>query len=192
MIGKVKPDAIILARGAEPVVPDVKGVYRDNVVRATDVLRGRVFVGERVVVVGGGMVGLETAEHLAEAGKKVAIVEMLPKIGLDVGLTWRLAHWRKIPRLGIQIYTDARLWEVYEKGVNVIMKVEIEHFERKGEEVVFLEADTVVLAMGMTPMKSQLEEWKTKAREVYEVGDCVEPSKIVDAIHSGARVGLEV
>jgi 2,4-dienoyl-CoA reductase-like NADH-dependent reductase (Old Yellow Enzyme family)/thioredoxin reductase len=189
---ELKPDVIVLARGAEPIIPEIKGIYRENVVRASDVLIGKVHVGERVVVIGGGMVGLETAEYLAEAGKKVAIIEMLPKVALDVGLTLRLAHWRKIPSLGIQIFTEAKLWEVYETGINVIMKLELGHPERKGEELVFLPADTVILAIGMKPVKSQLEQWKTKATQVYEVGDCMEPLKIVDAIHDGARLGLKI
>jgi 2,4-dienoyl-CoA reductase (NADPH2) len=186
------PDVIVLAQGAEPIIPDVKGTYRENVVNAIDVLSGKAHVGERCVVVGGGMVGLETAEFLAEAEKKVAIVEMLSKIALDVGLTPRLAHWRKIPDLGIQIYTEAKLWEVHENGINVIMKLEQEHPERKGDEVFFLRADTVVLAVGMRPVRSQLEEWKSKAAQVFEVGDCVEPLEIVDAVHNGARLGLEI
>jgi len=62
------------------------------VVTAVDVLAGKCQVGERVVIIGGGMVGIETAFYLAEKGKKVAIVEMLPKIGSDIGLTFRLAY----------------------------------------------------------------------------------------------------
>jgi NADPH-dependent 2,4-dienoyl-CoA reductase/sulfur reductase-like enzyme len=156
------------------------------------VLNGNFEVGDRVVVVGGGMVGIETAEYLAEKGKKVAIVEMLPKIGLDLGLTQRLAHWRRIPQLDIKIYTDARLWEVFENGVNVIMKVELEHEERKGEEVVFLPGDTVVVAAGQKSVKAHEDEWKKRAAQVHEVGDCVEPLRIVDAIHDGARLGLKI
>jgi 2,4-dienoyl-CoA reductase-like NADH-dependent reductase (Old Yellow Enzyme family)/thioredoxin reductase len=192
MVGELKPDVIVLAQGAEPIIPDARGIYRENVVRAIDVLNGNSEVGDRVVVVGGGMVGIETAEYLAEKGKKVAIVEMLPKIGLDLGLTQRLAHWRRIPQLDIKIYTDARLWEVFENGINVIMKVELEHEERKGEEVVFVPADTVVVAVGQMPVKGPVDEWKKRAGQVFEVGDCVEPLRIVDAIHDGARLGLKI
>jgi NADPH-dependent 2,4-dienoyl-CoA reductase/sulfur reductase-like enzyme len=191
-VGELKPDVIILAQGAEPIIPDARGIYRENVVRAIDVLNGIAQVGDRVVVVGGGMVGIETAEYLAEKGKKVAIAEMLPKIGLDMGLTQRLAHWRRIPELGIQVYTDARLWEVFENGVNVIMKVELEHLERKGEEVVFLPADTVVVAVGQIPVETHVAEWKKGAAQVHVVGDCVEPLRIVDAIHDGAKLGLKI
>lgn len=137
------------------------------------------------------MVGIETAFYLAEKGKKVAIVEMLPKIMPDVGLTFRLAYWRKIPYLGIQVYTEARLFEVREKGVNVVMKLEPEHLERKGDELVFIPADTVVLAVGQRADASLIGDLEGKIPAVYAVGDCVEPLKIIDAIHEGAKVGLE-
>ena len=111
MIEELKPDVAIVATGATSIIPDIPGIYRKGVVTAVDVLAGKCQVGERVAVIGGGMVGIETAFYLAEKGKKVAIVEMLPKIGPDIGLTFRLAYWRKIPSLGIQVFTEARLFE---------------------------------------------------------------------------------
>ncbi len=191
-IKELSPDAVIVATGAKPVIPDVPGIYRENVVTGIDVLTGKCQVGDRVVVIGGGMVGIETAFYLAEKGKKVSIVEMLSKIGLDIGLTFRLAYWRKIPLLGIQVYTEAKLFEVRENGVNVVIKLEAEHLERKGDELLFIPADTVVLATGLRPDRTLLQELEGKGPKVYAVGDCVEALKIIDAIHEGARVGLEV
>jgi 2,4-dienoyl-CoA reductase-like NADH-dependent reductase (Old Yellow Enzyme family)/thioredoxin reductase len=190
-VQEMEPDVVILATGAKPIVPDVPGIYRENVVTAIDVLRDEGQVGERAVVIGGGMVGIETAFYLAEKGKTVSIVEMLPKIMADVGLTFRLAYWRKIPYLGIQVYTDARLFEVREKGINVVMKLEPEHPERKGDELVFIPVDTVVLAVGQRADTSLIRDLEGKIPAVYAVGDCVEPLKIIDAIHEGARIGLE-
>jgi 2,4-dienoyl-CoA reductase-like NADH-dependent reductase (Old Yellow Enzyme family)/thioredoxin reductase len=192
MLRELSSDVVIVATGAKPIIPDVPGTYRENVVTAIDVLTGKCAVGDRVVVIGGGMAGIETAFYLAEKGKKVSIVEMLSKIGLDIGLTFRLAYWRKIPLLGIQVYTEAKLFEVRENGVNVVMKLEMEHLERKGDELLFIPADTVVLAVGLRPERTLMKELEGKIPKVYEVGDCVEPLKIIDAIHEGARVGLEI
>ena len=183
---------MIIATGAKPIIPNISGIDRDNVVTAIDVLAGKQQVGTRVVVIGGGMVGIESAVYLAEKGRKVSIVEMLPKIVLDTGLTWRLAYWRKIPLLGIQIFTETRLYEVRENGVNVVMKLEPEHPERKGDELIFIPADTVVLAVGMKPDRSLIKDLEEKIPKVYTVGDCVEPLKIIDAIHEGARIGMEI
>jgi NADPH-dependent 2,4-dienoyl-CoA reductase/sulfur reductase-like enzyme len=192
IVQEIEPDVLIVATGAKPIIPDIPGIYRKNVVTAIDVLRDKRQVGERAVVIGGGMVGIETAFYLAEKGKKVSIVEMLPKIMPDVGLTFRLAYWRKIPYLGIQVYTEARLFEVRENGVNVVMKMESEHLERKGDELLFIPADTVVLAVGQRADRSLIGDLKGKIATVYAVGDCAEPLKIIDAIHEGARVCLEI
>lgn len=192
LIENLKPDVAILATGAVPIIPDLPGVSRKNVVTALAVLAGKCEVGKRVAVVGGGMVGIETAFYLAEKGKKIAIVEMLPKIGSDIGLTFRLAYWRNLPSLGIQVYTQARLFEVRENGVNVIIKLESEPLEGNGDELLFIPADTVVLAVGLEPNNSLLKELEGKIPKVFAVGDCVRPLKIIDAIHEGARVGLEI
>jgi 2,4-dienoyl-CoA reductase-like NADH-dependent reductase (Old Yellow Enzyme family)/thioredoxin reductase len=192
MVQEMEPDVVIVATGAKPIIPDVPGIYRENVVTAIDVLTDKCQVGERAVIIGGGMVGIEAAFYLAEKGKKVAIVEMLPKIMPDVGLTFRLAYWRKIPYLGIQVYTEARLFEVRENGVNVVMKLESEHLERKGDELLFIPADTVVLAAGQRPDRNLIQGLEGKIPTLYTVGDCVEPLKIIDAIHEGARVALEI
>jgi len=192
IIDQLSPEVVIIATGAKPIIPNISGIDRDNVVTAIDVLAGKQQVGTRVVVIGGGMVGIESAVYLAEKGRKVSIVEMLPKIVLDTGLTWRLAYWRKIPLLGIQIFTETRLYEVRENGVNVVMKLEPEHPERKGDELIFIPADTVVLAVGMKPDRSLIKDLEEKIPKVYTVGDCVEPLKIIDAIHEGARIGMEI
>ncbi len=192
IINGINPDTIVLGTGSEPIKPNVPGIYGDNVITAIDVLKGYSEIGENIVVVGGGMIGLEISEYLVKKGKKVVIVEQQKKVAMDVGLTQRLAHWRRLVRTRIPIYTDATLSEVFHNGINVIMKMGIEDEERKGDENVFLPADNVVLATGMKPMKIELEKWKEKAEEVYMIGDCVEPSLLIDAIHAGARLGFKL
>ncbi|MFC1941318.1 FAD-dependent oxidoreductase [Chloroflexota bacterium] len=70
----MKPDAVFIATGSTPIVPDIPGVEKENVVTATDLLLGRRKVGEFVVVLGGGLVGNEVALYLAQDGKKVTVV----------------------------------------------------------------------------------------------------------------------
>ena len=81
LVEKTKPDAIIVATGSEPLIPDIPGIQDKRVVTARDVLADKVKItNKKVVVAGGGMVGAETAEFLAEQGNKVTIIEMLPKM----------------------------------------------------------------------------------------------------------------
>ena len=90
MVEETRPDVVLVATGAKPLVPPIPGVEREEVVTAWDVLGGRE-VGRRVLVVGGGLTGLETAEFLAEQGKEVVVVEMLKRVGADMGGTVQVA-----------------------------------------------------------------------------------------------------
>ena len=78
-----KPDAVIIATGAEPIVPGIEGVNNEKLVQAFDVLGSKVDVGNKVAIIDGGLVGSETAYHLALHGKKVHLIEMLDEIAKD-------------------------------------------------------------------------------------------------------------
>ncbi|MCK4723557.1 MAG: FAD-dependent oxidoreductase, partial [Dehalococcoidia bacterium] len=82
MIERFEPEAVVLAVGARPLVPDISGLDRAHVVQAGDVLEGKVEVGNKVVVVGGELVGCETAEFLAEKGKEVTVTRRSPEMAL--------------------------------------------------------------------------------------------------------------
>lgn len=183
-------DELVVAVGASPAIPEADGVAErlgESVFTAVDLLAGRVpdeKVGESVVVVGGGMVGCETAEFLAARGKKVTIVEMKKRIAEDIGPTTR---WTVVKRLretpNIQIVTSAKLESVTDRGVVVEAN--------GGREQREIEAATVVLAVGMRRNEEPQRSLHDKVKFV-EVGDCVEPRKILEAIHEGWRVGCEL
>jgi 2-enoate reductase len=78
-----RPDFVLLATGSEPILPDIPGLDGPNVHLAERVLRGQADVGKNVVVIGGGLVGLETADYLREQGKAVTIIDKLPQIASD-------------------------------------------------------------------------------------------------------------
>jgi 2,4-dienoyl-CoA reductase (NADPH2) len=81
MIKGEDPDIVVVAAGAEPLLPPIPGIEMDQVVTAVDVLREKVKTGRKVVIIGGGQLGLEIAEFLGERGKEVTIVEMTGDIG---------------------------------------------------------------------------------------------------------------
>ena len=80
MIESYQPDTVIIATGSKPFVPPIKGTDQDFVTNAHEVLLGNVETGENIVVIGGGLVGVETADMLAEQNKQITIIEMLPQI----------------------------------------------------------------------------------------------------------------
>jgi len=183
LLEEAKADAVVIATGANPIVPqDIPGVELENVVSALDVLTGVKETGLRVVIIGGGMVGCETAEFLADKGKKVTILEMLDEIGSDIRTSTKQTVLYRLQRAGVEMVTKTKADEITEKGVRVAQNSSVQVFE----------ADTVVLAMGFIPNVKLAKELEGKVAALHPVGDCVEPRKIVDAIGDGARVGREI
>jgi len=181
-IEQAKPDVVVLATGATPIIPDIPGARGNNVVTAVEVLTGQKEVGETVIVIGGGMVGCETAEFLAQRGKKISIVEMLPRIGNDIVATNRPFTLARLRQAGIRMDTNTKVEEITNKGVRV---------SRDGVSD-FLEGDTAVLAVGFTANKELADELEGRVAALYSVGDCVEARMIREAIEEGFRVGMEI
>jgi 2,4-dienoyl-CoA reductase (NADPH2) len=178
-----KPDAVILATGATPIIPNIPGVDEDNVATAIEALTRSKQVGQNVVIVGGGSIGCETAEFLFKMGKKVTLLEMLDRIGADIG-EWN--RWVVIDRLnaaGIRLETSAKVEMITEKGVIIRRPNGLEEF---------FEADSVVIAVGMKSVNRMANELDGKVASLYKVGDCVEPHKVRQAIEGGFLVGLQI
>ncbi len=171
---KEKPDVAIIATGAKPLIPKIPGVER--AITAIEALSGKE-VGDDVLIIGGGMVGCEVAEYMADKGKKVTIFEMLPRIGADIGPVTRWVILDRLRRKGVKMETNAKVIEIKEKGVKI---------ERNGKEEEF-HGDTIILAAGMEPSPYHME-----APEVYIIGDAKNPRRIKEAIEEGAKVGGEV
>lgn len=179
---EMKPDEVIVATGARPIIPDISGVRRENVVTALEVLSGDKEVGERVIIVGGGEVGCETAEFLADKGKKVTILEMLEQIGVDMLSIMRPFVIRRLNKAGVMVETTARVVEITDKGVTA----------SQDEVSRFFEGDAVVLAIGMMSETNFAQRLRAKLPSVHLAGDCVKPRTIGEAMVEGYLVGLEI
>ncbi len=175
-------DAVVCATGSLPIIPHIPGVEKPIAVDCLSAINGAKPVGKKVVVIGGGLVGTETALDLAENGHSVTLVEMLPKIMKDVAVTDFLAYSERIAKTDMRILTETRLEEVLDNGARVSTK--------KGEETI--EADTVILALGLKAEQGLYNELAAAGKEVYLVGDAVKAGKIFDAIHTAYRVGLRI
>ncbi len=176
-------DEVIVATGSKPLIPKIPGVDKKHVVTAVDVLMGRVNVGDNVVIAGGGMVGCETSEFLAEKGKKVTIVEMLSRIASDIGPTSR---WVIVRRLrgnpNITIMTNTKLVEIIDEGAIV---------EREGKRE-SIKADNVILAVGMVANQELYNRLKDKGLSLHRIGDCIEARRILEAVHEGWEVACKI
>jgi len=208
LVEKIKPDVVIAATGARPIRPKIPGIEKKNVVYAHDVLAGKVFTGEKVVIVGGGGVGCETALYLTDDGsldpetlvfllerramsperalkllrksRDVVIVEMMDRIGRDIGLTTRWTIRQSLELRKVRIVTNARVDEITDDGVVV----------NNGEQ--FFEADTVIIAVGAEPNNELVKQLKGKVAELYAVGDCVNPRKALEAVRESTEIAMKI
>jgi len=151
---------------------------RNNVATAIDVLQGFRNVGQAVIIVGGGLVGCETAEFLAHKGKDVTIFEMLDRIGSDIGPLTRWVTRGRLQHLGVKMVKNARVEQITGKGVKANLN----------GETVFLKADSVVLAVGMVSNLKLAKELQGKAKDLYVIGDSSMPGNIAGAIESAFTV----
>jgi len=185
IIEKERPDAVIVATGSDPIVPKIPGINGKNVVLAVDVLMGKKPVGDKIVIIGGGMVGCEVADFLVdEKGKTdITIMEMLPKVAIDVGPTLRWVVRKRLNDFKIKQKTNARVSEITDKGVTSVCN----------ECSEFVEADTVILAAGYQSCDKLAKEIEGKSGvAVKVVGDSNKVARIADAVESGFRAALEI
>jgi 2,4-dienoyl-CoA reductase-like NADH-dependent reductase (Old Yellow Enzyme family)/NADPH-dependent 2,4-dienoyl-CoA reductase/sulfur reductase-like enzyme len=173
-----RADVVILATGSEPLIPNVKGIEKAKVVTAHDALSGKTEVGERVIVIGGNLAGCEVAGYLANKRKKVTICEVLTELLPQIIPQRRPAVIAGLTERGVVFHLGVTSQEVTDKGMMIV--------DQDGRQV-FLEADTIVLAVGARSNDVLMHELKDKVKEIHSIGDAKEPRLIVDAVHEGFR-----
>lgn len=175
-------DACLVATGARPIMPPISGNARDKMIGALDVLNGAP-VGKQVVVLGGGMIGVETAVELAIQGHQVTIVEMLDDIMNDCAITDVIAYWGMIYENNVRVLTRWRLDEVNQDGAVIS--------DRRGRRQ-NIPCDNVVVAAGLRSDHTLFEELNEAGLEAVEIGDGEQVGKIMDAIHNGYKAALRI
>lgn len=179
-----KPDAVIIATGARPSDAGLPCHGHKCIVQAWDVLRERASVtGKTATIVGGGEVGLETAEFLAKKGVSCVVVEMAPDVGLDMEGISRLDLLGRLAELGVKLETGVLITEITPetvKGWNA---------ERRP---VSYPSEAVVLALGSTPVNDLAPQLKGKVPEVYLIGDARIPRRIMEAAYEGMISAVSV
>jgi len=210
VIGEQKPDAVVLATGATPIWPKIPGIDQKNVVHAHDVLEDKAEVKGKVVIIGGGATGAETALFITKkkamnpevaiylaskkgidpeaalqftrSGTDVTVLEMINRIGQDIGRTTRWTIIGELREYGVKMVTLATATKITEEGVV---------YEHEGQEKL-VPADTVVIAAGVESSKGLAEALEGAFAEVHNVGDCVDPRHAMDAIHEAARIARQI
>lgn len=180
LVEKENPQVLVIATGSEPFIPE--GFRSHKVVTSHQVLAGDGRVGDKVVIIGGGGTGCETALYMSRQNHQIALLEMLPSVGGDIGIS-RRSHVRKsLSKCGIQVITGAKVKEIDESGVIYL----------KDNQEFVIAADTVVVAMGVRPRNDLYESLKDKVKEIYLIGDALKPGKAVDAMRQGLEAGVKI
>ena len=206
------PDHVILATGARPITPPIPGIEGANVVQAWDVLRNCVPIGRKVVIIGGGAVGVEVALFLAEKGtlsgetlkflmvnkaetmddlynlavngtKEVVLIEMVDRIGEGLGKTTRWTLLQDMKRTNVQAMTATKALEITPRGVNV---------ETADGRALEIPADTVVLGVGSRSHNPLSEPLARLEIPCTAVGDADQVATAFEAMHSGFKAGMEI
>lgn len=175
---------IILAVGSSPVVPSIPGI--DHAIKALEVYGKEEEIGPNVVVVGGGLVGCEVGLHLAKKGKKVTVIEMLDRVAQDSNRMHRVGLLDEMNKM-LTCRTGLRCVSIVSDGLIV------SDGQNRKEQ---LSADTVICAVGMRANREETDRLRAAGAAegvpVYEVGDCVSPAKVFDAMRQGFVAGMSI
>ena len=183
LVDSVKPDVVIAATGSKPLKPKIEGIENSGLLLAGDVLLGKSKTGEKVLIAGGGMVGAETADFLAEHGRRVTIIEMLPEIARDVNMIVKIGLLERLKNYGVLSVTGAEITKFNRDGVV---------YKKDGAEHVLDGFDSIVLALGTVEYNPLSEKLKEKVKEVYVIGDAGKAGKVLPAITAAAELAIKI
>lgn len=210
LVRQKDPDVVIVCTGSRSMTPDIPGIGQPHVCSAEEALDGDAELGERVIVIGGGGVGSETALYLAKRwscspeiisfltdfeaferetissfrnrGHKVTVIDQLEKIGEGLGPSTRWIVKREMALAGVKMVTGTRVMEIKRDGILVESK--------EGDD--FIEADSVVMATGYCPDPSLYEDIKNLAPEVYIAGMALKDGHTIEGTGNAFEVAMNI
>ncbi|NMA25371.1 MAG: FAD-dependent oxidoreductase [Clostridiales bacterium] len=188
LVMKEKPDAVVIAVGSEPFIPDIPGIDSPNVCFAADVDTGRARVGKRAVLIGAGLTGTETAVVLARDGHEVTLIDMLTLQEIDSrgGAVRGVVNFlrRMSDEAGVKVMTGLKAKEIKNDAVVA---------EDKDGGLVTLPCESVILSMGVRPRESLVREFEGCAEDVYVIGDCAQKAgNILTAVRDGFYAAMNI
>lgn len=182
IIERLEPDAVILAIGAEPIVPGIPGL-REHAHHALFAYSNPESIGRKVVMIGGGLIGVECSMHLAEKyGCQVDVIEMLDDYCRDAYMSHREAIDLFMPE-SVSIHCGVSCTEVRPDGIS---------YRDKDGNVTDLAADTVLYAIGMRARSGEAAELARACANTRIVGDCKAPAKILQAVRDGMFAAYDI
>lgn len=182
IVDSYHPDVVVNAIGSNPSMPPVPGL-NEYTCTARQILSGEIPAGKYIVVIGGGLVGAETADHLAVHGHQVTVIEMMPQIMADGEPTPTMLMLRRYDRYGVKVLTSAKVKEIGKTSVT---------YEKDGTEGTVEQVDTIINAMGRKADLSLLAQLEGSGYEIISVGDAKEAKSGYLGIREGYEAGLRI
>ena len=173
-----QPDVLIVATGAKPLRPNIKGI--ENTINAIDVLDGKVQCGKKALVIGGGLVGCETADFLGERGFEVAVVEGREDIAMDIISEHKIYLLKSFKENNIQVHTNSMVKEIKADGIIV---------DHQGQEETLSGFDSIVLALGSVSYQPFEENL---VKEQYVLGDATKARRAIDALREARELVIKI
>jgi pyruvate/2-oxoglutarate dehydrogenase complex dihydrolipoamide dehydrogenase (E3) component len=179
----IRPDAAVLATGGIPLTIPFPGLESAHWVLASEVLESSVLVTTaHALVIGGGLVGLETADYLAARGVQVTLVEMLDDVGGDMDILARNMLLKRLATNEVRLLTKTKVQRMTKDTL----------IAQQGDQEISLPIETVVIAVGVRPNRELTDALKNSDLEIHTIGDAVEPRKVLEAIWEGFEVGNRI
>lgn len=181
IIAALRPDEIVIAIGSEPVLLEIDGVNVANQYEAREVLSGEVTVqAESVAVIGGGLVGIETAQLLADLGKRVVLIEAQAEIGSAIGFQTRPYVMNALKDGGVEVYTEARCVGLTNHKLLL---------NQRGKSIELIGIHAVIMAAGSHAGSDVVDMVKGMNIPYHIIGDANRVGDALDAIWAGADIG---
>lgn len=176
-------DEIIVATGSLPVIPRISGIDNSNVYKANDILSFKqVFKNQKVLVLGAGLVGVETAELIGEYGNQVTVVDMLDKAAPLAPKRPRQNLLEHVKQLGINILLNSKVLKINSDGIV---------YQQDGNEKTLTGFDAIVLAFGSKPNDELYQDIKYLGN-VYVIGDALKAGDAKKAIYEATKLALKL
>lgn len=180
-ICEARADHVIVATGSRPVLPSFEGL--DQVVSGHDVFAGRAKLGDHVLIIGGGTIGIELAEHLADQGRHVVVVEMLAEMARDMEPITRKMTLTRLNGKTVSLFPESTVVKFIDRSAVIRTKRGLEELGP---------FDTVVATVGTRSEEHLSPGLRQKGIPFTIVGDAQKPGQAFDAVHAGHRAACQV
>lgn len=184
MVKEIDPDLLIIAVGAKAVRPGIPGIENKNVLMIEDLFDHESDIGQKVVIIGGGLSGCEEGLYLARKGKEVTVLEMQDRLAKEgTYLHWRALMVEMEKEKNIDALTGMTCKKINNDGVVA---------ETSEGVIQEFKADTIVIAAGFEAKTELVNDLRDCGCKYSVIGDCNKPATVMEAVHSGYMATVSI